>query len=65
MIDQELEIGLVSIAVPIHNAAGKAVAALNIGTQSVRFAAADLPARFLARLKAAQKDLKPLINSPA
>lgn len=64
-IDQELEIGLVSIAVPVHNAAGRTVAALNIGTQSARFAAADLPERFLARLKAAQKDLRPLIKSPA
>ncbi|NWG26201.1 MAG: helix-turn-helix domain-containing protein [Pseudorhodoplanes sp.] len=65
VIDQELELGLVSIAVPIHNAAGQTVAALNVGTQSARFAAADLPARFLATLKAAQKDLKPLINNPA
>ncbi|GIK79870.1 MAG: helix-turn-helix domain-containing protein [Pseudorhodoplanes sp.] len=62
--DQELEIGLVSIAVPIQNTAGKTVAALNIGTQSARFAAADLSARFLTKLKAAQKDLRPLIKSP-
>ncbi|MGE3144483.1 MAG: IclR family transcriptional regulator C-terminal domain-containing protein [Pseudorhodoplanes sp.] len=63
--DQELEIGLVSMAVPIRNAAGQVVAALNIGTQSARFSAADMPARFLARFKAAQKELKPLIKSPA
>ncbi len=63
VIDQELEIGLVSIAVPIYSAAGKTVAALNIGAQSARVAAADLPAQFLAQLKAAQKSLQPLIKS--
>lgn len=65
VIDQELEIGLVSIAVPIRNAAGKAVAALNIGTQSPRIAASELPERFLSRLKAAQKSVQPLIKMPS
>jgi len=63
-IDQELEIGLVSIAVPIRNAAGKVVAALNIGTQSPRIPASELAERFLARLKATQKAVQPLIKMP-
>jgi IclR family pca regulon transcriptional regulator len=33
MVDQELEEGLRSIAVPVHNRAGKVVAAVNISTQ--------------------------------
>lgn len=63
VIDQELEIGLVSIAVPIRNAAGKTVAALNIGAQSARIPATDMPGQFLAKLTEAQKSLQPLIKS--
>ncbi|HKY86394.1 MAG TPA: IclR family transcriptional regulator [Pseudorhodoplanes sp.] len=62
VIDQELEIGLVSLAVPIVNNTGQTVAALNIGAQSPRVSAADLPARFLPALLEAQKILRPLIN---
>jgi len=36
MVDQELEIGLRSIAVPIRNRAGEVIAALNIGTHAGR-----------------------------
>ncbi|WP_337796940.1 IclR family transcriptional regulator domain-containing protein, partial [Kribbella sandramycini] len=30
MVDQELELGLRSIAVPIHNSRGRVIAALNV-----------------------------------
>ncbi len=40
VVDQELEIGLVSMAVPVLNTAGQTVAALNIGAQSARVNAA-------------------------
>ena len=36
VIDQELEIGLCSIAIPVRNMRGATVAAINIGTQAVR-----------------------------
>ena len=37
VVDQELEIGLRSIAVPIRDRAGRIVAAINVSTQSGRF----------------------------
>lgn len=36
LVDQELEIGLMSIAVPVHNSAGALVGAINVGVPSVR-----------------------------
>jgi IclR family transcriptional regulator, pca regulon regulatory protein len=36
LVDQELEDGLRSIAVPIHNSAGEVVAAINLSTQASR-----------------------------
>lgn len=45
VIDQEVEIGLQSVAVPLMNARGQVIAALNVG-----FAAGALPAREQAQL---------------
>ncbi|MDJ1157512.1 IclR family transcriptional regulator C-terminal domain-containing protein [Chelatococcus sp. SYSU_G07232] len=60
--DQELELGLVSIAVPVVNGAGVTVAALNVSAQSARLSAADLEARFLPKLRQTQETLRPLIE---
>ena len=65
IVDQELELGLVSIAIPVLNDAGETMAALNIGAQSARVNAAEMPARFLPALLATQKSLRPLINKTA
>jgi len=61
IIDQELEIGLRSIAVPVKDAAGRCVAAINIGTQSARVSVAEMQARFLAPLQAAASELAVLL----
>lgn len=61
IVDQELEIGLRSIAVPVRDAAGRCVAAINIGTQSARVSVAEMQARFLARLQAAAGELAVLL----
>jgi IclR family pca regulon transcriptional regulator len=45
--DQELEEGLRSIAVPVHDASGGAVAALNISVHASRASVAELRSRFL------------------
>jgi len=58
VIDQELELGLVSISVPIIDPAKRTVAAVNIGTQSARIAAATLPDAYLAKLQALQQSLR-------
>lgn len=59
--DQELEPGLVSIAVPVTNAAGKAVASINCGSHSTRFTGADLVAKVLPNLLRAAAELRPML----
>jgi len=57
VIDQELEYGLRSMAVPIRNPSGKVVAALNVGAHAQRVSLQDLLMRFLPHLKAAAHEL--------
>jgi IclR family pca regulon transcriptional regulator len=56
-IDQELEHGLRSLAVPIRNPTGKVVAALNVGAHAQRISLQDLLMRFLPHLKSAAQEL--------
>jgi IclR family transcriptional regulator, pca regulon regulatory protein len=57
VLDQELEIGLRSLAVPVFSAGGKAVAAVNIGTQAPRTAKSELLQHFLPVLQNAAKNI--------
>ncbi len=57
-INQELEIGLVSIAVPVFNANNQVVAAINCGAEVSRLSVASLEAKALPRLRAAQAELR-------
>ena len=57
VVDQELESGLRSMAVPIHDSAGRVIAALNVGTHAQRVSIQDLQVRFLPQLKAAAQEL--------
>ncbi len=57
IIDQELEIGLRSMAVPVQNAAGKVVAAINVGAHGQRVSVLDMQTRFLPYLRAAAQEL--------
>lgn len=50
-VDQELEDGLRSLAVPLVNRAGRTVAALNIGTQAARVDSETLEWAYLPRLR--------------
>src|SRR5262245_53961297 len=54
MVDQELEVGLRSLAVPIFDFAGCAIAAINIGTQASRWTVSAL-----------QKDALPALRNAA
>lgn len=60
--DQELEIGLVSIAVPLIDGRGRTVAALNVGAQAQRVSAAMVAERFLPPLLETQRSLRPLLK---
>lgn len=62
IVDQELEVGLLSIAVPVLDHKGRVVAALNAGTQSQRLSKAELETRFLPRLLDTQLSLRPLVR---
>lgn len=53
VVDEELEIGLRSIAVPVRDRAGQIAAAINVSTQSGRMSVRELEDRALPELKAA------------
>jgi IclR family pca regulon transcriptional regulator len=57
IIDEELEIGLRSIAVPILDRSGRTVAALNTGVQTGRASRERLLSEFLPRLLQTQEVL--------
>ncbi|SCB59127.1 transcriptional regulator, IclR family [Rhizobium aethiopicum] len=62
IIDQELEIGLCSIAVPVENDRGETVAAINIGAPAALVPAAEMKERYLPLLKETQAALRPLLR---
>jgi IclR family pca regulon transcriptional regulator len=62
VIDQELEMGLCSIAVPLVDSRGRVMAALNIGAPAARVPAADLADRYLNALKDVAASLQPLLR---
>lgn len=53
VVDEELELGLRSIAVPIRNRSGRIEAAINVSTQSARFSISGMEREFLPHLKEA------------
>ena len=52
LVDQELEDGVRSIAVPVHDAAGRVAAAVNTSAHATRVPLAMLQRSFLAKLRA-------------
>lgn len=61
LVDQELEVGLRSIAVPVRNPEGRVVAALNAGTHAQRVSIQEMHARFLPALRSAAQELALLL----
>ena len=61
IVDQELELGLRSIAVPVRDLRGRVVAAMNISTQATRVPLPDLTRRFLPVLEAAARELSSML----
>ncbi|UVL85321.1 pca regulon transcriptional regulator PcaR [Pseudomonas sp. B21-028] len=57
IVDQELEQGLRAIAVPVYDASGQVVAALNVSTHAGRVSRNELEQRFLPSLLGASRDL--------
>lgn len=61
MIDQELEVGVRSVAVPVRDSAGRVLAAINVSAHAARVTLEELQRRFLPELmrtaKAIEADL--------
>ncbi len=57
IVDQELELGLRSLAVPIRSPLGRVVASLNVGTHAQRVSTREMQSRFLPHLRAAAQEL--------
>jgi IclR family transcriptional regulator, pca regulon regulatory protein len=57
-VDQELELGLRALAVPVRNAGGKVVAAMNLSAPSGAFTADDVLDRFLDPLQHAARQIE-------
>ena len=61
VVEEELEIGLRSIAVPVRGASGTVVAALNIGAQATRVTKAEMELNFLPALLNAASELSVML----
>lgn len=59
--DEELELGLRSIAVPVRGASGKVLAALNVGAQAARVSTAQMEREFLPVLQRGAQELSVLL----
>jgi len=57
IVDEELELGLRSIAVPVRSISGAIIAAVNIGTQASRVRVAEMRTRFLPALRRCARHL--------
>jgi IclR family transcriptional regulator, pca regulon regulatory protein len=61
LVDQELEIELRSICVPVHNAGGRVIAAMNVSAQASRTTKKQMVDRFLPALRDAAMKMRPLL----
>jgi IclR family transcriptional regulator, pca regulon regulatory protein len=62
IVDQEIEMGLRSIAVPLVDIRGRTVAALNVGVAAVHDDPLELRDLYLEKLKILQETLKPMLG---
>lgn len=58
LIDQEVELGLRSIAVPVYDARGATVAAMNIGLAATQTSVEELVERYLTAMRGVQAELR-------
>ena len=58
LVDEELEPGLRSIAVPVRDRTGRAIAAINVSTQSARLSARTMTADVLPALRDAARQIE-------
>lgn len=61
LVEEELEVGLRSIAVPVRGASGGVVAALNVGAQAARVTARQMKSEFLPVLQRGAQEMSVLL----
>jgi len=61
--DEELELGMRSLAVPVHGADGSVIAAMSVSAFAARISVDDLIDRFLAVLKESVAELEHSVNT--
>ena len=61
VVDQELELGLRSISVPVRGASGQVLAALNVGAQAGRVSVERMKQKFLPVLLRGAQELSVLL----
>jgi IclR family pca regulon transcriptional regulator len=57
LVDQELEVGLRSLAVPVYGPSGRVVATINLSGNAPRMSVLDMQTRFLSHLRNAANEL--------
>ncbi len=57
LVDQELEIGLMSIAMPVRNSSGGIVGAINVGVPTIRMTPQQMIEEVLPKLKATSESI--------
>lgn len=62
LVNQELEEGLVSLSAPIHDRAGRAIAAMNISGQVNRTSPEHMKEHFLPRLRVAAAEISEMLQ---
>jgi IclR family pca regulon transcriptional regulator len=62
LVDQELELGLCALAVPLRNAAGRVIAALNVGAPVQRVSTQNFVTKFVPHLQEAAQELSTLLK---
>ncbi|TGD67404.1 IclR family transcriptional regulator [Tabrizicola sp. WMC-M-20] len=62
VIDQEVELGLRSLAVPLFDVHGRVIAALNVGVAAIHAQVEQLVALYLVPLQQVQEDLRLLLR---
>jgi IclR family transcriptional regulator, pca regulon regulatory protein len=62
LVDQEYEVGLRSLAVPVHSSSGRVVATINLSGNAPRISVLEMQSRFLAPLRNAANELSVFLN---
>jgi IclR family pca regulon transcriptional regulator len=62
LVDQEYEVGLRSLAVPVYAASGRVVATLNLSGNAPRISVLEMQSRFLNHLRNAANELSVFLN---